>query len=97
MAATEPKSPKTIWDRLMSVDRRIIFVFVALSVALPLLFPIGLPVRPARESESFFQELEQLQEGDVIMFSFDYEPDTMAELDPMSIERTCRSRWSPYH
>lgn len=85
MAETERKSPKTIWDRLMAVDRRIIFVFVALSVALPLLFPIGLPVRPAGESESFFQELEKLQEGDVIMFSFDYEPDTMAELDPMSI------------
>jgi hypothetical protein len=69
----------------MAVDRRIIFIFVALSVALPLLFPIGLPVRPASESESFFQELEKLLEGDVVMFSFDYEPDTMAELDPMSI------------
>jgi hypothetical protein len=85
MAEPERESRNTIWDRLMAVDRRIIFLFVALSVALPLLFPIGLPVRPARESESFFNELEQLQEGDVVMFSFDYEPDTMAELDPMSI------------
>jgi len=80
-----PAGKGTFWTAMMSVDRRIIFACVALSVALPLIFPLGLPVTPARESNDFFQEIEKLAEGDVMLFSFDYEPDTMAELDPMSI------------
>ncbi|MBU1699404.1 MAG: hypothetical protein KJ970_16610 [Candidatus Eisenbacteria bacterium] len=80
-----PIAKRTIWTRLMAVDRRIIFLAVALSVALPLIYPIGLPVKTANESRAYFKEMDQLNAGDVIMFSFDYEPDTMAELDPMSL------------
>ncbi len=69
---------------LMNVDRRVIFVVIALSVALPLVFPLNLPVLVSPEAEAYFAEIEKLQPGDEIIFSFDYEPDTMAELDPMS-------------
>jgi hypothetical protein len=71
-------------DLLMNLDRRIIFVAVALAVALPLLFPLNLPVGVSREALAYYDAMELLQPGDVIIFSFDYEPDTMAELDPMS-------------
>ncbi|MBD3335473.1 MAG: hypothetical protein GF355_08140 [Candidatus Eisenbacteria bacterium] len=85
LGAAGRSGPQTIWTRLMGVDRRIIFLAVALAVALPLIFPLGLPVRPARESTDFYNELEKLEAGDVVLFSFGYEPDTMAELDPMSL------------
>jgi len=71
-------------DLLTNVDRRVIFVAVALAVALPLLFPLNLPVGVSREALAYYDAMELLQPGDVIIFSFDYEPDTMAELDPMS-------------
>ena len=32
-------------DRLMSIDRRIIFLSMGLAVALPLLWPLGFPVQ----------------------------------------------------
>lgn len=71
-------------ERLMSLDRRWIYLLVAVAVAVPVLRPIGLPVRVSAETRDFFAQLESLEAGDVIVFSFDYDPDTSAELDPMS-------------
>ncbi len=75
---------RPFYDRLMNVDRRVIFLVIAASVALPLVFPLHLPVRVSPEAQAYFDEIERLQPGDAIILSFDYEPDTMAELDPMS-------------
>jgi hypothetical protein len=75
---------RPFYDQLMNVDRRVIFLVIAASVALPLLFPLHLPVRVSAEARAYFDELERLQPGDQIILSFDYEPDTMAEMDPMS-------------
>ncbi|MEZ4648477.1 MAG: hypothetical protein R3E97_06730 [Candidatus Eisenbacteria bacterium] len=71
-------------ERLMSIDRRWLYLAVAIAVAVPVLRPIGLPVKVSNETRDFFAQLEALHEGDVILFSFDYEADTNAELDPMS-------------
>jgi hypothetical protein len=79
------KGSRRLHDRLMNIDRRIVFLIVGLSVALPILIPLNLPVLVSREAQAYYNEIEKLAPGDVIMMSFDYEPDTMAELDPMSI------------
>jgi hypothetical protein len=72
------------YDRMMSIDRRVIFLSVALAVAVPLLRPLGFPVQVSEEVRSFYRELEPLEEGDIILLAFDYEGDVMAELNPMS-------------
>jgi len=75
---------RPFYDLLMNVDRRVIFLVIAAAVALPLVFPLHLPVQISPEARAYFDEIERLQPGDQIILSFDYEPDTMAELDPMS-------------
>jgi len=72
-------------ERLAGVDRRILFLAVAAAVALPLFHPLNLPIRVSREARAFYDEVERVAPGRVILLSFDYEPDTMAELDPMSL------------
>lgn len=81
-------------DRLLKIDRRIIFLGVALAVFIPLINPIGMPVIVAPESQAFYDALTELESGDAIIFSFDYEADTRAELDPMSLSvwRYCLER-----
>jgi len=74
-----------VQDLLMNLDRRVIFLVIALAVALPVLFPLNLPIGTSREARAYYDEMEKLSAGDAILFSFDYEPDTMAETDPMSI------------
>lgn len=81
-------------ERMLRIDRRIIFIGVALAVLIPLIQPIGMPVRGAPESQAFYDALEVLEPGDAIIFAFDYEADTRAELDPMSLSvwRYCLER-----
>jgi hypothetical protein len=73
------------YDRMMSIDRRIIFLSIGLAVAIPVLRPLGFPVQISEETRSFYREIENLKEGDVVLLSVDYEGDVMAEVDPMTV------------
>lgn len=72
-------------NRLLAIDRRIIFLGVALSVLIPLIRPIGMPIVVGPESQAFYDALEAVKPGETILFAFDYEADTRAELDPMAL------------
>ncbi|MBM3317023.1 MAG: hypothetical protein FJY75_04135 [Candidatus Eisenbacteria bacterium] len=85
LAAGRPPRRAGRLAALGRVDRRWIFLLVGASVALPLLRPLHLPIGTSREARAYHAEVERLQPGDEMIFSFDYEPDTMAELDPMSL------------
>ena len=81
-------------QRLLLVDRRIIFLLVFLGALIPILAPIGLAVRVSPPVKSIFDKVEGLKAGDTIMLSFDYGPSDGPELDPManSILRHCRKK-----
>ena len=78
---------KKIFISLGSLDRRIIFLIVGLSVLIPLLKPewIDLPIRPTPESQIVFDEINKLNAGDKILLSFEYSPSTKPEIHPMAI------------
>ena len=78
---------KKIFILLGSLDRRIIFIIVGLSVLIPLLKPewVDLPIRPRPESQIVFNEINKLNEGDKMLLSFEYGPSTKPEIHPMSI------------
>jgi hypothetical protein len=71
--------------RLLRLDRRIIFLLVALATLLPLLYPVGLPIRVSPEVRKIYDHLEQLPEGSVFLLSLDFEPGGKPELYPMAI------------
>jgi len=72
-------------SRILSIDRRLIFVLVALGTALPLLLPVNLPITVTPRVEAAYRTIDDLPAGSTVLVSMDYEPDTMAELQPMSI------------
>ena len=78
---------KSILIKLGTLDRRIIFVLVGLSVLIPLLKPewVQLPVRPKIHSQIVFDEIEKLKADDKVLLSFEYGPSTKPEIHPMSI------------
>ena len=78
---------KKIFILLGSLDRRIIFLIVGLSVLIPLLKPewVDLPIRPTPESQIVFDEINKLNEGDKMLLSFEYGPSTKPEIHPMAI------------
>ncbi len=72
-------------DRLMQIDRRIIYLFVAAGTILPIIFLLGLPVSTTPPTRMAFERVEnELQEGDVVLVSFDYGPSSAPENDPMA-------------
>ena len=78
---------KKIFILLGSLDRRIIFLIVGLSVLIPLLKPewIDLPIRSTPESQIVFDEINKLNAGDKMLLSFEYSPSTKPEIHPMAI------------
>ncbi|HZE20397.1 MAG TPA: hypothetical protein VE402_09780 [Candidatus Angelobacter sp.] len=71
--------------RLLAIDRRIIFLLVALGVVLPLLHPLNLPVTVTPRVKAAYDAIDALPPGSKVLISMDYEPDIMAELLPMSV------------
>ncbi len=81
--------------RLIDIDRRIIFVFVFLGVAVPLLKSCPLPINPTDPVLSVYREIEGVAEKNgVVLLSFSYGASTVPEMQPMAraILRHCFSR-----
>ena len=78
---------KNIFIKLGSLDRRIIFFVIGLSVLIPLIKPewVTLPVRPKIHSQIVFDELDKLKAGNKLLLSFEYGPSTKPEIHPMAI------------
>jgi hypothetical protein len=78
-------------DRMLGLDRRWIFLLVFLSVATPIILPIGLPVTTTAPTRRAFEFVEGLHEGDCVWISVDYGPSSAPENDPMveAVMRQC--------
>ena len=79
---------KKIFIRLGEVDRRYIFLIISLSVLLPLLYQpewLKIDYEVSPNTQTVFNELSDLKEGDRILISFAYGASTMPEIHPMSV------------
>lgn len=72
------------WDRLQAIDRRWIFLLLAIAVIVPLLRPIGLNITPTPGAETFYQMVDELPPGSVVMISFDFGPSAAPEVLPVA-------------
>lgn len=97
-------------DRLDRIDRRWIFLLMGLAVSVPIIV-IGLtgarfPELPGPTSQAAFDTIEALPEGSRVLFSFDYDPASAGELQPMAsafmrhlgykkAKVYCQTLWAP--
>lgn len=86
-----------IYEKFLHIDRRYIFIFVALGVIIPLVWPLGLAVTTSPPVENVYNAVEELAPGTPVLVSVDYDPSTQPELSPMTIAvlRHCFSRDLP--
>jgi hypothetical protein len=74
----------SIWQKLIDLDRRWIYLVIGIVTFMPLLTYIEVPVNITPEVDSVYQRLNSLQAGTVVMVPMEYSPSTMAELEPMA-------------
>jgi len=87
MSLPETPTPRTgqdFWERLAQLDRRIIFAFIFLALAIPLFFTIRQPIAVSPEGRAYFEAIENLPAGSKVLLSFDFDPPSSPELQPMA-------------
>lgn len=87
-------SIQTVLER---IDRRVLYAFVALSLALPLVLDWSLPPAPMKSADSFFAAVDKLQPapGKIVLIASDWGPGTKAENEGqtvVAIEHLMRKR-----
>lgn len=76
------------------VDRRIIFLFIFIAVAAPILFPLTFSEKATPVVKAVFDKIENLPSGSTVLLSFDFDPAMAPEVQPMAnaISRHCLER-----
>ena len=74
-----------VFEVLTSIDRRYIFILIALTVIIPLLLGTTMSVTVTDEVRAVYDYIEELPPGSTIMVALDYDPAALAELTPMAI------------
>ncbi len=69
----------------IQVERRIVFLLLLVAVALPIIFPLGLKTQGTPLTRKAYDMVDETPEGSVVVISFDYDPSTVTELQPMAI------------
>jgi hypothetical protein len=72
-------------ERMLKIDRRIIFLVIGLCTLLPLLYPVGLPIKISSEVRGVYDHIESLPERSVFLLSIDFDPASKPELYPQAI------------
>ena len=70
---------------MLKIDRRIIFLVIGVCTLLPLLYPVGLPIKISPEVRSIYDYIETLPERSVFLLSIDFDPASKPELHPQAI------------
>ncbi len=73
------------------IERRVVFIYVAFAVALPLFMSFSQKITISPEVFQLHDALMELPAGSKVLISFDYDPPSAPELQPMaeSIIRVC--------
>jgi hypothetical protein len=68
---------------LAKIDRKIIFVILAVVIIIPLIKPLGLISRASSRARDIFDAVDAIPPGKPLMISIDFDPGSMPELYPM--------------
>jgi len=81
-------------EKLLNVDRRIIYLIIGVIVIVPFFIHINLPIYVSSPVRSVYDYVDALTEGSVVLISFSFGPSTMPELHPMykAVVRHCFSK-----
>lgn len=72
-------------DKLVNIDRRIIFAIVAVAVIVSLLLSFYLPIPATPPVKKIYDKIDSMPPGSHVLIAFDYDPAAKEELQPMAV------------
>ena len=72
----------SLLNRLQNIDRRWIFAGMAVSILIPLLFPVPIEFKVDERVEALYASVESLEAGSTVFISADFDPASRPELEP---------------
>jgi hypothetical protein len=75
-----------MFDRMMSLDRRWVFLFLAVVCVATYFFHFQVPVRVEPEVKVIYDFIDSLPPGKIVFVAIDYDPASLAELDSMKVD-----------
>jgi hypothetical protein len=81
----------TIWDKLQTIPREVLYLLVIISMIIPLLSPLGLPIPISPQTRTLYDSLDTLQPGDVFVQFVDYSAGSMSFHEPGFIAITYKA------
>lgn len=72
-----------MWEKMMSIDRRIFYAIIFIFVSIGLINPLGLPIPIGPQAQRHYDFIESLPSGGVLVMDAAHGPGAMAELGPM--------------
>jgi hypothetical protein len=75
---------RKFFQALLAIDRRIIFLVIFLAITIPIFLRLKIDINVTNEVSIFYKAIEALPTGSKILVSFDYDPGSEPELQPMA-------------
>ncbi|OIN99354.1 MAG: hypothetical protein AUJ51_13090 [Elusimicrobia bacterium CG1_02_56_21] len=73
-------------EKFFKIDRRWIFLLLAIVLFAPIMKPIGLPNKTiSRDAQNAYTFMDNIPAGSFVLFSLDYDPSTRPELHPQAM------------
>lgn len=74
-----------MFEKLLNVDRRIIYLVVLLALAVPLINPLGVPLSSSPTTVAYFNEVQKVQAGETVLMVIDYSPGGSPDIHPCAV------------
>ncbi|MDD2890838.1 MAG: hypothetical protein PHE49_09425 [bacterium] len=74
-----------MWEKLLNLDRRWIFLITAICVIIPFLFPIGFPTNVTPPTQQIYDKIDNTKpNGPAVIVTFESDASVLPELYPMA-------------
>jgi hypothetical protein len=76
---------KSIWDTLENIPREVLYTILLIVFVIPMVSPLGLPISVSANVIKWYDYIEDLPAGSVVMIDFGYSGGGEPELGPMAV------------
>jgi hypothetical protein len=77
-----------MYELLKNLDRRWVFLIMAVAVSTPILLQLSFPEKVSKLTQDAYAEVDKLKPGQKVLLAFDFDPGSAGELSPMATSLT---------